>query len=186
MSAPASRAVFLDRDGVLNETFVRDGVAYPPATPAETRILSGVSQAIAALKKLGFLLIVVTNQPDVARGTQTAAGVEAINQVLAGALPLDEFRVCAHDNRDNCSCRKPEPGMLLAAAETHNIDLRRSFMIGDRASDVLAGAAAGCRTILIERSYSRVDTCRPDFKAADLLAASGIIAALVDSESASR
>jgi D-glycero-D-manno-heptose 1,7-bisphosphate phosphatase len=186
MSSPASRAVFLDRDGVLNETFVRDGVAYPPANINETRILPGVKEAVALLKQLGFLLIVVTNQPDVARGAQTLAGVEAINQILKDQLPLDEFRICPHDNHHNCLCRKPKPGLLCAAAESHKIDLSASFMIGDRAGDCLAGAAAGCKTILIERSYSNADTCRPDFKAADLLEASAIIAKLVDSATPSR
>lgn len=172
------RAVFLDRDGVLNETFVRSGIPYPAANAEAVRILPGVPQALKSLKQFGFLLIVVTNQPDVARGTQTAAEVDAINRHLAAQLPLDEFRVCPHDNADQCDCRKPKPGLLLAAIKTHGIDPAASFMVGDRSGDILAGAAAGCRTLLVERAYSKRELCRPDFVVADLPEAAAIIARL--------
>ena len=175
-----NRAVFLDRDGVLNETFVRDGTPYPPATVAEVKILPGVTEALKNLKKLGFLLFVVTNQPDIARGTQTAAEVEAINRRLGNQLPIDEFRVCPHDNADQCDCRKPKPGLLLAAIKTHGIDPAASFMVGDRSGDILAGAAAGCRTLLVARAYSKRELCRPDFVVADLPEAAAIIARLVE------
>jgi D-glycero-D-manno-heptose 1,7-bisphosphate phosphatase len=173
-----NRAVFLDRDGVLNATFVRGGTPYPPGQLDQVRILPGVAEAIELIKSLGYLRIVVTNQPDVARGTQTAAEVEAINQFLAERLALDEFRVCMHDDADGCDCRKPKPGLLTAAAAAHDIDLAASFMIGDRAGDVLAGAAAGCRTFLVERPYSRAETCRPDFVVRDLAEAAETIAKL--------
>ena len=179
MSEAPCRAVFLDRDGVLNAITVRDGTPYPPANRAEVKILPGVADAVNLFRDLGLMRIVVTNQPDIARGTQTAAEVEAINQVLAAALPLDEFRVCPHDTPDGCDCRKPKPGLLVAAAREHGIDLSASFMIGDRSGDVLAGAAAGCKTFLIERSYSKAATCRPDFKVNDLAEAARIIAGLL-------
>jgi D-glycero-D-manno-heptose 1,7-bisphosphate phosphatase len=172
------RAAFLDRDGVINATTVRNGTPYPPKNRGEVQILPGVPAALKLLKDLGLLLIVVTNQPDIARGTQTAAEVDAINQLLARQLPLDEFRVCGHDTADGCDCRKPKPGMLLAAGAAHGIDLAASFMVGDRCGDVLAGAAAGCRTFLIERDYSRSAECRPDFKVRDLAEAATIIAKL--------
>jgi D-glycero-D-manno-heptose 1,7-bisphosphate phosphatase len=148
------RAVFLDRDGVLNRAFVRDGKPRPPSNLEELSVLPGVPEMLAALKEAGFLLIVATNQPDVARGTQTRAVVEAINDALRAALPLDEIYVCYHDDADNCDCRKPRPGLLLRAAARYNINLSSSFLIGDRWKDVEAGRRAGCATVLIEHGYA--------------------------------
>jgi len=170
------RAVFLDRDGVLNATTVRENVSYPPASAAEVQILPGVSAALGRLKNLGFLLIVVTNQPDIARGTQTASEVDAINRILRDSLPLDSIRICPHDNADNCSCRKPKPGMILDAAGEFGVDLAACFVVGDRWSDIVAGAAAGCKTVLIQQTYSDAGKCRPDFLARDLAEAADIIA----------
>jgi D-glycero-D-manno-heptose 1,7-bisphosphate phosphatase len=181
-----NRAVFLDRDGVLNATFLRAGVSYPPADLGEVQILPGVPAACRALKDAGYLLIVVTNQPDIARGSQTAAGVDAINQFIRSHVPLDDFRVCPHDAADGCDCRKPKPGLLLAAAAAHAIDLAQSFMVGDRASDILAGAAAGCRTLLVDRPYSKKDVCRPDFVVGDLPDAARTILTLANPPRQSR
>jgi len=176
MSRDLKPAVFLDRDGVLNETFVRDGTSYPPGKVADVRICPGVPNALRRLKTEGFLLIVVTNQPDVARGTQLAEEVHAINRRLAIDLPLDDYFVCMHDGSDHCDCRKPKPGMILSAAARHGIDLKRSYMVGDRSGDVLAGLAAGCRaTFLVERPYSKAEECRPDYKVRDLAEAAEII-----------
>ncbi len=147
------RAVFLDRDGVLNRAMVRDGKPCPPANVGELEILPGVEEALAALRAAGFLLIVVTNQPDVARGTATRETVEAINAALGAALPIDEFRTCFHDSESQCDCRKPKPGALLAAAALHDIDLRESYMVGDRWRDAEAGQRAGCKTIFIDYNY---------------------------------
>jgi D-glycero-D-manno-heptose 1,7-bisphosphate phosphatase len=147
------RAVFLDRDGVLNEAVVRDGKPYPPANAAEMRLVPGVEVALKRLKSLGFLLIVVTNQPDVAKGLQDRGVVEEIHARLAAVLPLDDILVCYHSGEDGCECRKPAPGMLRQAAERHGIDLPRSFLIGDRWRDVEAGQAVGCRTIQIDYGY---------------------------------
>jgi len=152
-------AVFLDRDGVLNRAIVRDGKPYPPSSLEELEMLPGVSEACHDLSKAGFLLIMVTNQPDVARGKQTREVVEAINRVLSDRLSLDDIKVCYHDNSDNCKCRKPEPGLLLDAAEEWKIDLSSSFVVGDRRKDIEAGRRAGCSTIFIEYGYSEV---RPD------------------------
>ena len=148
------RAVFLDRDGVINRAMVRDGKPHPPASLGELEILPKVPEALAALHKAGFMLIVVTNQPDVARGTATMAVVEEINNYLASRLPIDEFRTCYHDSGDDCDCRKPLPGALLAAARQHGIDLRQSYMVGDRWRDTEAGQRAGCKTFFIDYGYA--------------------------------
>jgi D-glycero-D-manno-heptose 1,7-bisphosphate phosphatase len=173
-------AVFLDRDGVINRTVVRNGTPYPPYAVAEVEILPGVPEALDLLAKLGLPLIVVTNQPDVARGAQTREGVDAINALLRERLPqLSDVYVCCHDTPDNCDCRKPKPGMLLKAAKDHGLDLSKSFMVGDRWGDVAAGAAAGCRTLLINLPYSQCERCSPDHKVADLLEAAKVIEGLI-------
>ena len=164
-------AIFLDRDGVLIRTYVREGVPHPPQCMDEVEILPGVPEALGMLAANGFTLLVVTNQPDVARGTQQRAVVEEINAALLRHLPLDGLYTCYHDTTDRCACRKPKPGLLLKAAAEHQIDLKSSFMIGDRGSDIAAGAAAGCRTILIKRSYSDCGRVTPDFTVNDLMAA---------------
>ena len=176
-------AVFLDRDGVLNRTIVRDGTPYPPASADEADVLPGVADAVKRLADAGLPLIVVTNQPDVARGTQTRQAVEAINAKLGRELPmLTAFYVCYHDNADKCQCRKPGPGMLLQAASEHGIDLRRSFVVGDRWSDVVAGAAAGCKTFLLDVPYSQCHRCTPDHVVADLTEAADRILSLINPE----
>lgn len=178
MGVPAlSRAVFLDRDGVLNHTEVVAGVPHPPPDVASFWLLPGVAEACAGLRTAGFLLIVVTNQPDVRRGTQSVAGIEAIHRALRAALPVDDVLACYHDGPDGCTCRKPRPGMLLEAAARWDIDLPASFLVGDRWSDVEAGRAAGCCTILIRRDYSDALRCRPDLVAGDLAEAASFIIA---------
>ena len=135
--------MFLDRDGVINRAVVRDGMPHPPATLAELEILPDVPEALRELKGHGFDLVVITNQPDVARGTQTRDAVGGINRKLASTLPLDDIFVCYHTDQDNCSCRKPKPGMLLDAARKYNIDLSVSFIVGDRWRDIEAGKNCG-------------------------------------------
>jgi D-glycero-D-manno-heptose 1,7-bisphosphate phosphatase len=163
------KVVFLDRDGVLNKPVVREGRPFPPASPDELEIVPGALGALAALREKGFSLYVVTNQPDVARGTQRRSSVEAIHAVLRKALPLDGFYVCYHDNADACECRKPKPGLLLTAASEHGISLSASYMIGDRWRDVEAGQRAGCRTVWIDAGYAeRGPSAPPDFKVRSL------------------
>jgi D-glycero-D-manno-heptose 1,7-bisphosphate phosphatase len=147
-------AVFLYRDGVLVETFVRDNRAYAATTLEDFRLVDNAAVEVERLREAGLAPIVVTNQPDVARGLIAPQTLAAMHERLASALPVLDIFVCTHDSSDACTCRKPKPGMLEAAAVKWNIDLQRSFMVGDRASDVEAGRAAGCRTILIDRSYS--------------------------------
>jgi D-glycero-D-manno-heptose 1,7-bisphosphate phosphatase len=161
-------AVFLDRDGVLNRVFVRDGVTHPPARVEEFELLAGAVDAVRRLNAAGFALMVVTNQPDVARGTQTREGVEGIHERLRAELPMLEVVACFHDTDDNCACRKPKPGMLLEAARRWWLDLRRSFLVGDRWSDIIAGQVAGCRAVLVETPYSGRTRCEPDHCVRDL------------------
>jgi D-glycero-D-manno-heptose 1,7-bisphosphate phosphatase len=148
-----SRAVFLDRDGVINRAVLRGGLPFPPQSVQDLEILPGVPEALALLKSAGFQLVVVTNQPDVARGAQTREGVEEIHTVLRRALPLDAVKVCYHDDADECACRKPAPGMILEAARDLAVDLSRSYMVGDRWKDIEAGRRAGTTAILIDNGY---------------------------------
>jgi D-glycero-D-manno-heptose 1,7-bisphosphate phosphatase len=171
--------VFLDRDGVLNGGVVRAGKPHPPGALSEVEILPGVPEACRDLAAAGLLLIGATNQPDVARGTQFREEVLRINQLLLRRLPLLEIRTCYHDDADACACRKPKPGLLLEAAREHDIDLARSFMVGDRWSDVAAGAAAGCLTFLIAAPYNERARCTPDHDVADLPEAARRILALL-------
>jgi transaldolase len=147
------RAVFLDRDGVINRAVVRDGRPYPPATLAELEIPPDTAAALAGLKRSGFLLLVVTNQPDVGRGAQQRAVVDSIHDRLKESLPLDDVFVCCHTDDDRCDCRKPAPGLIFRAAERYGIDVAASFLIGDRWRDIEAGESAGCRTVLIDYGY---------------------------------
>ena len=172
---PMRRAVFLDRDGVINRAFVRDGKPYPPDNLEQLQILPGVPGALARLHAAGYLLVVVTNQPDVARGKSSMSNVEAIHAELARALPIDEFRTCTHDDADNCDCRKPLPGLLLAAAKEHGIALGESCMVGDRWRDVEAGKAAGCRTFFVDYAYAERQPEGWDFRVKDLAQAADII-----------
>jgi len=176
---PLSPAVFLDRDGVLNRAVLRGGLPYPPASLAEVELLPGVEAACRRLKAAGFLLVVATNQPDVGRGTQSQAVVEAIHQHLCRLLPLDRVEVCYHAGQgaSDCPCRKPKPGLLLRAAEALGVDLARSWMVGDRWRDIDCGHAAGCRTILIDYGYAEQLRQQPDYRAANLWDASQIILA---------
>lgn len=175
----ARRAVFLDRDGGLIRTGVTAGVPRPVASAAAAEILPGVAEALHSLRALDLVLVGVTNQPDVARGTQSREAVEEINRFVLDRLPLIEIRTCMHDDADGCDCRKPRPGLLTAAARAHGLDLSRSFMVGDRWSDVAAGAAAGCLTFLLDVPYNQRSRCRPDHVVADLPEAAQLIAALV-------
>lgn len=155
-------AAFLDRDGVLNAAEVVDGLPRPPAEVAQVRILPGVEAACRELAEAGLVLICTTNQPDIARGTQTRERVAAINAHLIARLGLDEVVVCPHDDADGCACRKPRPGMITEAAQRWDIDLARSVTVGDRWRDVEAGRAAGTRTVFIDRHYAEPAPSGPD------------------------
>lgn len=144
-----NRAVFVDRDGVINRAVVRGGKPYPPNSLEELEMLPGVPEAVRLLRQAGYRVIVATNQPDVGAGRQTQDEVERIHEHLRAALQVDDIKVCYHTDADGCPCRKPKPGMLLDAARDWDIDLAASVMVGDRWRDVDAGKAAGCRTVLV-------------------------------------
>ena len=164
-------AVFLDRDGVLNEAVVRDGRPFPPQSPDEVVVVAGMAEACGRLREHGFVVVVVTNQPDVARGRQSANGVAAINSVLRHEVDFDAIYVCPHDNEDRCMCRKPKPGMLLAAAEDLSLDLEHSFMVGDRWTDIAAGQEAGCVSVYVNNGYQEQQPDAPDHVVGDPVAA---------------
>jgi len=149
-----SRAVFLDRDGVLNRIVWRDGKAASPRGADELVIEPEAPAILAALKAAGFKLFVVTNQPDVRRGLMAKSELDAIHRIMKRALPIDGVAVCEHDNADDCACRKPRPGMLLDLARRHDLDLATSIMVGDQDRDIACGHAAGCATILLKRPYN--------------------------------
>lgn len=172
------RAVFLDRDGVLNRVNLdSDGRPHPPQSVEDLELIPGVVSACKRLKDAGFVLVIVTNQPDVARGTQTLEMVRKINSTIAELLPIDTVRTCFHDDADACACRKPKPGLLLQAAGAQNVSLCGSFMVGDRWRDVEAGHAAGCTTIQIGNGYGETLESKADFVASDLLDACSWIVA---------
>ncbi len=148
-----NKAIFWDRDGVLNEAIVREGKPYPPQNLAELVIRPEALTVLEQLKSEGFLLLVVTNQPDIARGSANIQDVEQLNQTLKQALPIDDIFVCPHDNDDACLCRKPLPGLIFQGRDLYNVDLAKSFMVGDRWRDVEAGQAAGCKTIWMNFGY---------------------------------
>jgi D-glycero-D-manno-heptose 1,7-bisphosphate phosphatase len=160
-SIGSRKAVFLDRDGVINQARVRNGKPYPPQSQDELKIIEGIPESLQTLKEAGYLLIGITNQPDVARGKQRREIVESIHKALLSLLPLDEILTCYHDDADECFCRKPKPGLILKAARHYQIDLSSSFMIGDRWRDIEAGNRAGCSTILIDYHYQESGTCSP-------------------------
>lgn len=143
-------AVFLDRDGVLNAASVVDGIPMPPRDPADLRLLDGVVESCTTLADAGLALVVITNQPDIARGTLTAAAVDEMHRQLQQWLPLDDVVVCPHDDADGCTCRKPKPGMILESAERLGLDLARSVCVGDRWRDIEAARAAGVPSVHID------------------------------------
>lgn len=171
MSTTRLAAIFLDRDGVINTLCSGSAGLRPPYRMDELRLLPGVSSAFQQLAMRGYKLIVVTNQPDIARGAVSALAVDAIHHVLRRRLPLHDIRLCPHDDDDGCDCRKPRPGMLLAAAAEWDVALDRSVMVGDSWKDIVAGTASGCATILVSDCTAEVASCRPTMRAPSLLAA---------------
>ena len=163
------KAFFLDRDGVLNKVYVRGGLPYPPKVISELELLPGVSKAIELLKENNFEIVVVTNQPDVARGTTSREVVEEFHKYIMKSLKINYFYTCFHDDDDNCACRKPKPGLILEAAQKLNICLARSFMVGDRWKDIAAGQAAGCECFYIKNSYKEIEAKLPYTQVSSLI-----------------
>ena len=163
-----NRAIFLDRDGVINEAIVVDNKPYPPNTIDDVYIFPEMKDMLRMFNKMGYINIIITNQPDVAKGKQTRENVEAINNIIKWNLSIDDVFTCYHSDEDNCNCRKPKIGSFLMAKEKYNLDLRKSWMIGDRWSDIEAGYAAGCSTIFIDRGYKEKQSFRNDFCVVDI------------------
>jgi D-glycero-D-manno-heptose 1,7-bisphosphate phosphatase len=176
-------AVFLDRDGIITDPVPADGRERPAWTLDELVVASGAADAARALREAGFVLVVVTNQPDIARGDVTAAVVDAINDEVSSQVVLDAVYVCPHDGADRCECRKPLPGMIRQAAADLDLALDRSWMVGDRWVDIAAGRAAGVRTVLVDRPGSFAATSAgaappgvvPDLVATDVAGAATAI-----------
>jgi D-glycero-D-manno-heptose 1,7-bisphosphate phosphatase len=170
------RAVFLDRDGVINKIVMRDGRPTSPRHIWEFEIEAGVADAVNTLRAGGFKLFVVTNQPELARGLLTDESLSWMTRRIMEALPIDEIRTCPHDNSDGCGCRKPQPGMLLDLARRHDLALGESYIVGDTWKDTVAGRSAGCHSIILDRPYNRDDPADwrvPGIKhAADLICGS--------------
>ena len=163
------KAIFLDRDGVINKVIIKNGLPHSPPSFVQLQILSGVKESILMLHKLNFICIVVTNQPDVSRGKIEKVAVIKMNKYLKDEIKLDDIFVCYHDDHDNCNCRKPKPGLLLEASKKWNIDLKRSYMIGDRWKDIEAGESVGCKTIFIDCNYKETKPRNPNFTSDSLL-----------------
>ena len=176
------RAVFLDRDGVINKVVMRDGKPASPRSLAEFEFEDGIEAAVNQLKADGFKIFVVTNQPEVARGLVTAEAVSLMTERIMKALAIDAVRMCPHDNADECGCRKPRPGMLMELAGSYDLALSESFIIGDTWKDTRAGHGAGCRSIILDRSYNREDPA--DWRVANLREAVELIRGLAGYEEA--
>jgi D-glycero-D-manno-heptose 1,7-bisphosphate phosphatase len=161
-------AVFFDRDGVLAIPEFRDGRSFAVRRLEDFALYTDALESVRRVKELGAIAVVVTNQPDVGNGLVGRVIVEEMHQRLRCTVPVDAVYACYHTRADGCACRKPKPGMLLAASTELGIDLSRSVMVGDRASDVVAGHAAGCRSIMIERGYRDEDSAAADWVAANL------------------
>ena len=169
------RAVFLDRDGVINRAFVFGGVPTPPKSLDQVEILTGVNEAIELLRERNFVIVVVTNQPDVARGLVSQESVEEINTYLSQKLGIKHFYTCLHDDSDECNCRKPKPGLIMEAARELDSDLHKSFMVGDRWRDIAAGQAVGCKCFFIDYKYDEISPVLPFTKVSSLIEATRMI-----------
>ncbi len=175
-----NRAVFLDRDGVLNRAVVIEGRPFPPRRVEDIELLPGVVEACAKLKELGYFLVVATNQPDVGRGLLAKEVVEAMHEKLRTLLPLDRIEVCyagGSSHKQPSDFRKPSPGMLLKAAHEMKVTLQASWMVGDRWRDIDCGKAARCHTILVDCGYKERLRTPPDFVVKSLAEAVDVIVA---------
>jgi len=167
------KAIFLDRDGVINKAILKDGKPFSPRRFEEFKLLNGIREVLEKFRKKKFLNIIVTNQPDIARGLIKMETLEKMHKFIEENLPIDDIFVCPHDDIDNCHCRKPKPGMLLRAAKKWHINLKESFIIGDNWKDIEAGKAAGCATVLLDNLYNK--EVEADFRAGDIDLAMKII-----------
>ena len=157
-----SAAVFLDRDGIINKAVVKNGKPFPPSSLTELELIDGIKELIEDIKRIGYKVFVFTNQPDVARGTTRLDKVTEIHDFLLKELSIDKIYCCFHDDTENCECRKPKPGMILEAQKEWDLDLTRSFVVGDRWRDIDAARAVKVRSILVDYNYNE-EKAMPDF-----------------------
>ena len=163
-----NKAIFLDRDGVINKVIMRNGKPSSPWKLKEFEILPDVKECLVAFKKMGFLNIIFTSQPDISRGFLQIEDLEKMHEIIDKTLLVDEIRFCPHDDKDNCSCRKPKPGLILEVVQKWSIDLRESYVIGDTWKDIGAGKAVGCKTFLLRREYNKGFQKDYDFEVSNL------------------
>lgn len=169
------KAVFFDRDGVINKSIVKNNKPYPPSSISEFVWNGNIIEIIEKLNQKGYKTIIFTNQPDVARGTQSLEKVEEIHDKIKKETLIDEIYSCYHDSQDNCDCRKPKPGMLLSAQKKYGINLKQSYVIGDRWKDIEAGKQVGCKTIFIDYNYDEKISSKPDYTVANINAVERIL-----------
>ena len=175
-----NQAVFLDRDGVINECIFDKNInSNSPRRLEEFKILPKVIDALFLLKKMEFLLIIVTNQPDVSRGITNKSDVEKIHEHIKKNLPINDIYVCYDSNDDN-PYRKPNNMMLIDAAKKWNINLGNSYLIGDRKKDIDAGIKSGCKTFFIDYNYDEVKPKNPNYVVKSLFEATEVIRKLKD------
>lgn len=167
-------AIFLDRDGTLNAAKISQGRPIPPASISEVVILDGVESAIKTFIDLDLIPVIITNQPDVARGKTEKQIVESINEFIAKKLNIGHVYTCFHDELE-CECRKPKPGLILKAASEIGIDLTSSFMVGDRWKDIAAGQAAGCDCYYIDNKYDEISPELPFTRVTSVLEVSKLL-----------
>jgi D-glycero-D-manno-heptose 1,7-bisphosphate phosphatase len=167
------RAVFFDRDGVINKVIYRNGCPCPPRSLEEFVLNDGMYQTARKLKDHGYRIIVISNQPDLARGEITTCILDQMTKRMREAIPIDDVYICPHDDHHECLCRKPKPGMLIQASKKWNINLSVSFLIGDTWKDMAAGKAAGCKTILLDARYNQGVQC--DFRVESISKAVDIV-----------
>jgi len=154
-----NKAVFLDRDGVINKAIIKNGKIYSPMNLSEFVFVQNIAEQINKIKDAGYYIIVVTNQPEIARGSMDICELNKMTKNIRDNLPVNQVLICPHDDADNCSCRKPKPGMLFDAAKKHEVDLTQSFLVGDGWKDMGAAKNAGCMGILIDTFYNKDVSC---------------------------
>jgi D-glycero-D-manno-heptose 1,7-bisphosphate phosphatase len=164
-----NKAVFLDRDGTLNQALIRNGKPFPPISPRELVILPGVKEALVIFVSLDFIPVVITNQPDFARGITSRKQIDSLNEIIRTELKIEHIYTCFHDDSDDCFCRKPKPGLLLTASKELNLDLKESILVGDRWKDVHSGQTVGCECYFIDNKYEETQPNQPFIPVASLL-----------------
>jgi len=161
------RAIFLDRDGVINEVvFHRTKKPSSPWNFEEFKLINGIKKPLEELSQMGYYLFIISNQPDIARGHIKKDTTERINKIIYETFPIKEIFVCPHDDHHDCNCRKPKPGMIFILSKKWKIDLKKSFLIGDNWKDMEAGKSAGCITIILDQPYNQL--VEADFRVKNL------------------